>query len=659
MDYPRLFEPLPLGPYELRNRVLMTVHGGLRAERNVRYYEDRAAGGVGMMIVPGASRGVQDYSAGFGVFQPEHALEFAAVAPDPASAQGIAYFDAEVTPALRALADAAHRHGTVILAQIYHLGAARGSGEFPPTIAPSAIRDDEDRSVPHELDEAEIATLVTAFGHAARRAREAGMDGVELHGAHGYLINQFLSPWTNRRTDRYGGSVENRARFLHEIVAAVDELAGQDFPVGLRINATDLVDGGMTVAEAIATVDGLADRLLYVSVSSGNTTGLKGGGVALAYASPWLAPLGHNADLAAEVRRAVNLPVAVAGRILEPEQAEQLLAEGSCDIVGMARALLADPQWPSKTRTGRARDIRPCISNNDCHGRGHMLCAVNPFATREAELALVPADRAREVLVVGGGPAGTEAARVAAERGHQVRLYEREPWLGGQARTMALDPDRSRLAEWLRYQERQLAAAGVAVHLGEELDAAAVAALAPEVVVQATGGRPVIPDIPGLDAARVHTVDSVLCGTADLGARVLVVGALEDHMRPLTIADLLARRGHAVTLASQLMSIGQGVEKRTLHQLLKRLMTAGVTLLPMTAVTEIDGDNARTRHVVTGTSGEIETDSVVLACGSRAADELRPALATLGIRPVLIGDCLSPRQIAHAILDGARAGRAV
>jgi 2,4-dienoyl-CoA reductase-like NADH-dependent reductase (Old Yellow Enzyme family)/thioredoxin reductase len=581
------------------------------------------------------------------------------VPPDPASAEGIAYFDDKVTPALRALAEAGHRHGAVVLSQIYHLGSARGSGDLHPTVAPSAIRDEEDRTVPHALDEQEIADLVLAYGHAARRAREAGMDGIELHGAHGYLINEFLSPYTNRRTDRYGGTPENRLRFLREVIASVGQLAGSDFPVGLRVNGSELVEGGLGIDDVIQIVNAVAPRLIYVNVSGGNTTGLKHG-VQPAYASPWLVPAGHNVEFASAIRRAVSLPVIVAGRILDPAQADQLIADGCCDIVGMARGLLADPEWPNKAREGRTADIRPCISTNECHGRGRMICAVNPAATREREMILEPATTPRRVLVVGAGPAGAEAAIVAARRGHEVLLCEREATLGGQARLMSLDPGHAQLRRWLEYTERQLSRTGVEVRCSTEVTTESARQWTPEVIILATGARQAIPAIPGVSARHVATAESVLRGTAEVGSRVCVVGGLEDEVRPLSIALLLSARGHDVTLVSELFSIGMGIEKRTLHQLLKQLLDHNVALRPMTAVTAVTGSGLQTRHTVTNQAGMLDgIDTVVLACGGEAADELRPGLTAAGHELYMIGDCVSPRRLVHAVLDGARAGRAI
>jgi NADPH-dependent 2,4-dienoyl-CoA reductase/sulfur reductase-like enzyme len=271
-----------------------------------------------------------------------------------------------------------------------------------------------------------------------------------------------------------------------------------------------------------------------------------------------------------------------------------------------------------------------------------------------------PAQPSRDVLVVGGGPAGMEAARVAAARGHRVVLCERETVLGGQVRIMAQDPGRYRLPLWLDYQQRQLVLEGVDVRLGTDVDERVIGELSPDVVVLATGARPAVPPIPGIDSSHVTTAESVLLGDASVGSRVAVLGALEDHMRPLTLADLLAARGHEVTLVSELLVIGQGVEKRTQHLLLQRLLRAGVRLRPMTEVTAVEGRTLRTRDVVTDSAGTIEdVDTVVLANGGAAVDELRAPLRKEGREVHLIGDCLSPRQILHAILDGARIGRAL
>jgi len=659
MKFPRLFEPVSLGPIELRNRLMMTVHGGGTLDRVLPYFEARAAGGVGMMCVPGAGVGVEGFSPAPGAFMPGRVGDFDAVLPDPGSAAGIAYFDGRVIPPLRALADAAHRHGAKVVSQIYNLGTGSASGRLTPSIAPSAVRDGAEYVIPHALTVGEIQTLVAAFGQSARRVREAGLDGVEVHAAHGYLINLFLSPRTNHRTDQYGGGFGGRLRFLTEVLDAVSGNAGADFPVGLRINGTEMDAGGLTHDDVAAIVQAVEARLAYVSISGGNATGYQDG-LSLAYASPWLVPAGHNAGPAAAIRKVLNLPVVLAGRVIDPSQAERLVAEGSCDVVGMARALLADPDWPNKARTGRADDIRPCIGCNECHafhgGHGHMVCAVNPVATREDELDLAQTERPRYVLVIGGGPAGMQAALTASRRGHHVTLVERESQLGGLAALMARDPSRVLLERWLDYERRQIAAEPIDVCLGTIATPGLVADLHPAVIVLATGSVPLVPDFAGSDSTHVLSAADVLRGT-HVGPRVVIAGGLEAHLPPLTLADLLARRGHEVTLLSELPAVGRAVEDRTLLQLLRRLLERDVQIVPLTKLLSFTGDAVSTAHVLTSATSTIgDVDTVVMACGQVAQDGLRSGLDELGVPVHLIGDCLSPRRIVHAMLEGARLG---
>ena len=401
-----LFEPIELGPIRVRNRLMLTTHGGaLPAGRYLRYLEARAAGGIGLVAVSGAQAGVAHITSVASRFIPSHAGDFDGTGPDPATQAGIAHFDGTVTPMLRERAEAVHRHGAACVGQIFHLGSYRDSDGFRPSIAPSVVVDEEDRHLPHALDESELERLVVAFGHAVRRVRDAGMDGAEIHCAHGFLLNEFLSPYSNRRQDRYGGSFENRLRLLREVLDSAEAQA-PGFPIGIRINGDELVSGGLDPDGVAEIVGALASRLVYVNVSGGNASGLRDG-LRLAYSSPWLVKAEHNVAAAARIKARTSLPVVVAGRVLGAVQAERILERGEADLVGMVRPLIADPDLPRKSREGRLADIRPCLGQNECHGfhgtRGHLVCAVNAAAGREEEFDVEP---------------GRPGRRAAASRGH-------------------------------------------------------------------------------------------------------------------------------------------------------------------------------------------------------------------------------------------------
>jgi thioredoxin reductase len=522
------------------------------------------------------------------------------------------------------------------------------------------VVDEHHRQVPHELGDEEIAELVRAFGHAARRVRDGGMDGVEVHAGHFYLINQFLSPYTNHRTDRYGGSWENRSRFLSEVLDAIRSHAGAGFPIGIRINGEEFVEGGLTLDDMKRVAQDLEGRVAYLSVSGGTYTGLKKG-IKMAYVSPWFVPPGPMVPYAAEIKKVVKTPVMVVGRINDPEQAERIIAEGYADMVGMTRALIADPEFPKKARDGRAREIRKCIGTNECHYAGRPIaCTINAAAGREEELALHPAPVRRRLLVIGGGPAGMEAARVAALRGHRVVLCERRMRLGGQMAIVARDPNREQVAGFLEYLQRQVEEAGVEVRLGVEVTPEMVAGLTPDAVVVATGSRPYVPPAPGMDQKNVVTAAQVLEGEVKAGRRVLVVGGLEEHMPPLGIAEFLADQGKRVEVLSELLVAGEGLETTLLHVLTKRLLDKGITLTPLTAVEAVRGRTVLAANSFTGQRRTITgVDTVVLACGSRADDTLARALKSRAGELHLIGDCRAPRRMLHAIMEGARAASLV
>ncbi len=658
----RLFEPLRIGDFEVRNRIVNTTHGTALGEaRDLGYLQARARGGVGLMGVH-ASHGIYSYAVGPAPYSraPEWDHRF----PSPVQPDGIAYYDDAVIPSLRRRAEVIHAEGARCFGQVFHLGAAPHQESIAPALAPSAVADPYEALSPHPLTEEEIGELILAFAHAIRRVAEAGLDAAEIHGAHGYLVNQFFSPYFNRRDDRWGGSRENRVRFALEIVRTARQMVRDDFPIGIRVG----VDGdgrarGMTIEEQAEIGALLAPHVAWISVSGGSYSGL-GDGFEGAYVSPWYREPGFNVPASTLMKRAVgDLPVFVTGRIVDPSIAEGILAEGAADMVGMVRALIADPELPNKAREGRADEVRMCLGMSECHYIGPhrvpMTCAVNAAAGREAELAITPAAAPRTVLVVGAGPAGMEAARVAALRGHHVYLCDRERAIGGTPRILALDPNRRNLRDHAVYFERELRRLGVELLLGEEVGADTVVEFAPDAVVVATGGVPLIPDVPGIDSANVVTGLAVLRGEARVGSHAVVVGGLDNHVGAATIAEHLADRGVAVEYTSEQMDFAHGAEDGTRLPLMHRMLGKGVRVSLMHRLAGVGGDGCEVMQTFTREVRRVEDCTVVLACGlvadDRLARELRGRVGELHV----VGDSLAPRRMMHATVEGARVGVAL
>ncbi|HZP27357.1 MAG TPA: FAD-dependent oxidoreductase, partial [Acidimicrobiia bacterium] len=568
----RLFEPLTIGDLTVRNRIVNTAHGtGLGGARDLRYLQERARGGAGLLGVH-TSVGIYDYTVGSG---PRTAAPgWDDLALSPVSAEGVAHYDATVVPWLRARAEVVHAEGAACFAQVYHPGAGRHRAAAGPPVAPSPVADPYEANVPHPLRDAEIEELVWAFAHGIRRAREGGMDAAEIHAAHGYLVNEFLSPHFNRRTDRWGATRQDRARFPLAVVEAARSMVGPDFPIGIRVGVDGAGTGrGLSVDELTEVCRLLAPHVAYISVSGGNYAGF-GDGMELAYVSPWYVEPGFNVATAAAIRRAVDVPVVVTGRIADASLAESILAEGAADLVGMVRALIADPELPNKARLGRVDEVRPCLGLSECHAVGPhrvpVTCAVNAAAAREDELTVTPAETPKTVVVVGAGPAGMEAARVAALRGHEVYLADARRAIGGTPAVLALDPNRRNLRDLAAYFEVQLPRLGVTFMLGNEVTAEELVEFAPDAVVVATGGRPLVPSVPGIDGPNVvHALD-VLRGAA-VGRRAVVVGGLDKHLGPPTVAEFLADGGTEVELVSEQFDFAQGVEDATRFPLYERL----------------------------------------------------------------------------------------
>jgi dimethylglycine catabolism A len=648
--FPRLFSPLRLGPREARNRIVSTPHttgfgvGGFPRERWLAYEREKARGGAGTIMMFGS----------------------ASVHPSSpvAAAGGIEYWDLAVVPHLRAMADAVHEFGGLCLAQVSHWGRG-GDGRYAdePLLAPSDEPDETHHGIPRALTKAEIRTLVDAFGQAARHVKAGGYDGVDLSCWGGHLTEQFLSPLANRRTDEYGGSLENRLRFCLETLEAVRGAVGRDLIVGARLTGDQMVPGGLTLEDTQAIAARLAATgwLDYVTVSGASTERYR----ALPYVTPtYYAPLGLYNRFAAAVKAVVRIPVIVAGRVVHPAQAEEVLAQGWADAIAMTRALIADPEMPRKAAAGRVEEIRICTGASEaCIGRRiqgkTIACIQNPAIGREAELGEPPpAARARRVVVAGGGIAGLEAARTAARRGHRVVLFEATAELGGQLRALWRAPARQSYAEVVRWLAGEVARAGVAVRLETDATVDAILQERPEAVVVATGARPRALEVPVAAGAHVVTAEDVLLDRAHAGRRILVVD-YQGHMPGPGAAEYLADRGHEVEIVTRFFSVGEDVDPRLKTSVYTRFYEKGVRMTPLSLVQEVGAGWVRLANTLTGQERTVEVDTVVTALGGRAEHQLEAALADQGLDVHVVGDALAPRTIHDAILTATRAARRI
>ena len=655
-----LLQPIQLGPLTVRNRLMMTTNNPRFSDvRYLDYLEERVAAGVGMVGIPILHGNISSLSSSStGKIDRAFSADEDA-APDPSTEEGAAFYDELLIPRLKSRADIAHRHGAVCFGQVADRGAARLADNFQPRIAPSAIPDDQVRDMPHELSVEEIARVVGAFGRSAARIKKAGLDGIEMMGAHGYLIEQFLSPHTNRRTDSYGGTLHNRMRFLEEIMQAIRTACGNDFPVGMRLTAQQHFSTGLVLEEAREIAAALGSRVTYINVTRGTFFALQGG-VTLPYVAPSFVPVGINVEVAAAIKAVASAPVIVTGRLNDPELMGKILSEGKADMIGVTRALMADPEFLKKIASGQAGKIRKCIGANDCHyPEKSASCAVNATLGREREMRFMPSVREKRVLVIGGGPAGMEAARVAAMRGHRVTLLERENRLGGQIAIISGDANRAEFAEYLAFLGNEIEDQKVTVELGIQADADTIRRHAPDALVLATGSTLSVPDFADLPGERVYSALDVLKDSARLGSRVLVVGGLEDHLGPTATAEFIADTGRQVTLITSCLLVAQGLEPATMHLVLKRLLDKSVDIHTLTELVAWKGAPV-VRNVFTRKESTLhDVDSIVFAYGRRVNNELADTARRLVKEVYEIGDCLAPRRLIHATLDGARVGRRI
>ena len=621
-----LLSALTLGPAEIPNRIVSTAHqttlirDHLPTDDFVAYHEARAAGGVGLIV-----------------------LEAAGVHPSGLlTGHTLGLFDDVAVPALRHVADAVHAHGTRLFVQLFHGGREQiMSPPRRPAVAPSAVPTPRFHVEPRALDPDEVEDIVAGYGQAAAIAAAAGLDGVEISAAHNYLIAEFFSAETNHRTDQWADG----RRFLDAVLSSV-RAAAPELAVGVRVSAD------ATVTAAI--VDQLTGRADYVSLALGDASTLAG---AVGIVPP--PPLPHNAIVDVADRHRTVLPRIVTSRIVEPAEADALIASGRGDAVGMTRALIVDPDMPLKLRTGQDRDVLRCIGCNVCiahyHAGAPIACAQNPRTGRERELGPPhPAENSARVVVVGAGPAGLAATREAALRGHDVIVFEREEEIGGQTRLMREAPGQAEIAETLvRNYRETLQSQRVGVRLGAPADVDRIEALAPDLVVVATGAEPYGTAIP-VDGNEGLTAWDVLRGARPQG-RVLVADWGGDPAG-LDCAELLAGAGCEVTLAIAATAAGESLHSYRRALYLARLYRAGVSIRHHLRLLRITQEGGLFANLFADDLRElIHADHVVLAQGRVPAASPYAELRERGVDARRAGDCASPRSLEEAVLEGTLA----
>ncbi len=650
--FPHLFSPIRIGQVTIRNRIMSTghdtmlPHAGKVSDALVAYHAARARGGVGLIVIQVSA--VHD-SARY-------------------SAHVLMGTTDEAIPGYQRLVQAIHGHGAKVFGQLFHPGREIMEGQdgsLPPAFSASAAPTDRFHVIPAPMSRRLIRDVVAGYAATARRMKTAGLDGAEIVASHGYLPAQFLNPRTNDRVDEYGGGPANRLRFLAEVAAAIRAAVGPDFVVGLRITGDEMGHDGLKESEALEAIAALEAEgwLDYYNVIAGSSASLAG---AIHIAPPMaIAATGYVAPFAAAVKAKVKRPVLVAGRINQPQIAERIIAAGHADMCGMTRALIADPEMPNKAAAGRADDIRACIAcNQACIGHFHLgfpiSCIQHPETGRELMYGTrQPAARRRKVLVAGGGPGGMKAAAVAAERGHDVTLYERTGRLGGQVLLAQLLPGRAEFGGLVTNLAREVEQAGVRVARDTEVTPALIAREKPDAVIVATGGRPRRPAVEGEGDAHVVDAWQVLKGEANVGKSVVVADWRCDWIG-LGLAEKFARDGCRVRLAVNGYMAGEMIHRYVRDQWVGTLHKLGVEVIPYARLAGVDATTVYLQHATSGEPVLCEdVDTLVLAQGQDREGTLPDALEDYEGELHVIGDCLAARTAEEAVLEGLKAGNAV
>jgi 2,4-dienoyl-CoA reductase-like NADH-dependent reductase (Old Yellow Enzyme family)/thioredoxin reductase len=631
-QFKSLFSPFKIGNIELKNRIVMppmATHfadfDGSVNDRHIAYYVERARGGVGYIT-----------SEHTGVLKQGRAFP------------NMALIDADQQiPSFKKLVEAIHQESGKIVIQINHAGRQTSSSVTgSPIVAPSAIPCPVRNEMPKKLSQEEIQKIVDAFGEAARRVKETGADGVEIHMAHGYLLNQFLSPFSNQRTDEYGGDPERRMKMAIEVLRTVRNQVGPDFTILCRLSADEYVEGGLKLKdtqEIAKALERSGTDALHISACVAASGYLNH--------PPYYAEEGIFAHLAQGIKSVVSIPVIAVGRIRTPELANKILEERKADLISMGRALIADPYLPLKALEGRADDIVPCISCNRCIQsirKGALQCAVNPETGREDIFKLKKTDHPKKIWIIGGGPAGMKAAEIAALRGHQVTLYEKDGNLGGRFLLAAIPPQKQILKDFIDQLIRQLKKLPVKIVLGKSFTLASLKRGRPEVVILATGAKSFFPPIDGIRESKAISVEDVLSGSIPLGRKVLVVGGGGIGSE---VADHLSEDGKEVTLIEMREGIALDLVGHLQHFLNKRLREKGVQILVNTKATRFEREGLWVEDPQ-GIRKLEGFDSMVISLGSIPNNELVESLKGKVPEVYVVGDASKPREVMEAVFEG-------
>lgn len=642
MKFPNMFSPIQIGNVTVPNRFVVPPMGnnfantdGTLSECSKAYYQERAKGGFGLITI-------------------ESTVVYKEAKGGPRKP---CLFSDDTVESFKEVADACHEYGAKVSIQLQHAGP-EGNSKLTgyPLKAASAMPAACGREVPEAVSNEEIYRIIECYGDAARRAQQAGIDMVEVHCAHGYLVSTFISERTNHRTDEFGGCFENRMRLPRLIIENIRKKTGGNLPILCRINASDEVAGGLSVQDASAVAAYLEEECGVDALNITRAVHLRDEFMW----APGVTHGGFNADLVSEIKRAVTIPVIAVGRFTEPQYAELLVKQGRADLIAFGRQSIADPELPNKARTGHLEEMMPCIGcllgcvPNMFAGKP-VSCAVNPCVGREAEIT--PAEVSKKVVVVGGGPAGLYAATLCAKKGHNVTLLEKGAELGGSFRIASFPTGKGQLSSAIRAMIVRCEKAGVDIRLNTEADADTLKELHADAIILATGSTPLILPIPGLNESGYVTAQDMLLGKAEVGKKALVVGG---GMVGCEAAEYLAERGHEVAIIEMKDVIAADVVPENRRYMFENFARNHVQLQPDTKVGQFYTDGVD-YTMADGTSGSFRGfDSVVLAMGTRKYDPLSEAAASAAKEVVVIGEALqSPGNAVVVTKDAFEAAKAI